>query len=245
MRLQRALARAGVASRRAAEDLIRAGRVRVNGRVAEIGASVDTDADVITVGGRRIRVARVVWLAFHKPVGCVVTRRDTRGRPTVFEMLPNIPGLTYVGRLDFLTAGLLLLTTDGAGANRLMHPRYGVERTYRAVVHGRSLDAIRRSLSRPVVIDRRPVRVVRVHVQQLRGGGRGRGRGGGASANVTLTLAEGRHRIVRRLCDRLGLKVERLIRLSHGPIRLGRLPVGKWRYLSRRELQELGALRAA
>ena len=243
MRLQRALARAGVASRRAAEDLIRAGRVRVNGRVAEIGASVDTDADVITIGGRRIRVARIVWLAFHKPVGCVVTRRDTRGRPTVFEMLPNIPGLTYVGRLDFMSAGLLLLTTDGEAANRLMHPRYGVERTYRAVVHGRSLDAIRRSLSRPVVIDRRPVRVVRVHVQQLRGGGRGRG--GGASANLTLTLAEGRHRIVRRLCDRLGLKVERLIRLSHGPIRLGRLPVGKWRYLSRRELQELGALRAA
>ncbi len=251
MRLQRALARAGVASRRAAEDLIRAGRVRVNGRVAELGASVDTDTDVITVGGRRIRVARIVWLAFHKPVGCVVTRRDTRGRPTVFEMLPNIPGLTYVGRLDFMTAGLLLLTTDGAGANRLMHPRYGVERTYRAVVHGRSLDAIRRSLSRPVVIDRRPVRLVMVRVRQGRGGGgKGRGRGGGGgggggSADLTLTLAEGRHRIVRRLCDRLGLKVERLIRLSHGPIRLGRLPVGKWRYLSRRELQELGALRAA
>ena len=239
MRLQRALARAGVASRRAAEDLIRAGRVRVNGRVAELGASVDTDTDVITVGGRRIRVARIVWLAFHKPVGCVVTRRDTRGRPTVFEMLPNIPGLTYVGRLDFMTAGLLLLTTDGEAANRLMHPRYGVERTYRAVVHGRSLDAIRRSLSRPVVIDRRPVRLVSVRVQQGRGGG---ARG---SVDLTLTLAEGRHRIVRRLCDRLGLKVERLIRLSHGPIRLGRLPVGKWRYLSRRELQELGALRAA
>ncbi len=249
MRLQRALARAGVASRRAAEDLIRAGRVRVNGRVAEIGASVDTDADVITIGGRRIRVARIVWLAFHKPVGCVVTRRDTRGRPTVFEMLPNIPGLTYVGRLDFMTAGLLLLTTDGEAANRLMHPRYGVERTYRAVVHGRSLDAIRRSLSRPVVIDQRPVRLVMVRVQRGRGGGgrgRGRGRGeGGGSVDLTLTLAEGRHRIVRRLCDRLGLKVERLIRLSHGPIQLGRLPVGKWRYLSRRELQELGALRAA
>ena len=235
MRLQRALARAGVASRRRAEDLIRAGRVKVNGRVAELGESVDPDNDLITVGGRRIAQARSVWIALNKPLGYVVTKRDPQGRRTVFELLPRVPGLTYVGRLDVATSGLLLLTTDGTAAHRMVHPRFGVERTYRALVHGRSVNEIRRMLARPVVIEGRPVQLVKAVVRE---GERG-------SADLTLVLAEGRYRIVRRLCERLNLKVERLTRLSHGPVRLGRLAPGEWRYLSKRELQAVRDLRAA
>jgi 23S rRNA pseudouridine2605 synthase len=227
MRLQRALARAGVASRRRAEELIEAGRVRVNGKVATIGTSVDPEADVITVGRRTIRPGRIVWIALHKPVGYVVTKRDPRGRKTVFQLLPDVPGLTYVGRLDVATTGLLLFTTDGAAAHRLTHPRYAVERTYRVLVHGRPPHEIRRALEREIVIDGRPVRVVRSRVRPAARG----------SSDVTLVLAEGRYRIVRRMCDRLKLKVERLMRLSYGPVQLGRLAAGEWRYLTRRELE--------
>jgi 23S rRNA pseudouridine2605 synthase len=231
MRLQRALARAGVASRRTAEALIRAGRVRVNGQVAALGQSADPARDRIMVDGHRLQPAREVWIALHKPMGYVVSRRDPEGRPTIFSLVPDVPGLTYVGRLDVMTTGLLLLTTDGDGANRLTHPRYAVERSYRALVHGRRPEEIRRLLERPVMIDRRPVAIRDV---KLRPADKGR-------TDLMLTLAEGRYRIVRRLCEHLGLKVERLMRLSHGPVRLGRLPAGRWRYLSRAEITALGA----
>src|SRR5881296_3116531 len=138
MRLQRALARAGVTSRRKAEDLIRAGRVRVDGAVATIGMSVDPGRQQVTVDGRAVRPASgpVTWLALNKPVGYVVSRSDPEGRRTVFNLLPKVPGLAYVGRLDIMTSGLLLLTTDGTAAHRLMHPRYEVPRTYWLAVHG-------------------------------------------------------------------------------------------------------------
>lgn len=229
MRLQRAMARAGFGSRRGAEELIRGGRVRVNGRVATLGMSVDPARDVVLVGTRRVVPARAEWLALHKPLGYVVSRRDPQGRRTVFELVPPVRGLTSVGRLDVMTSGLLLLTTDGEAAHRLMHPRFAVERTYQAVVHGRSDAEIRRALGRQIVLDGRPVRVLRWRVT-------GRGR----SSRLTLVLAEGRYRIVRRLCERVGLKVERLIRLSYGPIRLGTLKPGEWRRLSEVERRVLG-----
>lgn len=234
MRVQRALARAGIASRRVAEGLIRQGRVRVNGTVATLGQSADPARDRITVDGRRIQPARSVWIALHKPVGYVVSRRDPEGRPTVFSLLPDVPGLTYVGRLDVMTAGLLLLTTDGEGVNRLTHPRYAAERRYRVLVHGKPPAEVRRLLERPVVIDDRPVALTEVKVRPADGG----------RSDVLLTLAEGRYRIVRRLCERLDLKVDRLTRLSHGPVRLGRLPPGRWRHLSRVERAALAAAQA-
>jgi len=231
MRVHRAMARAGVASRRHAEELIRAGRVKVNGRVAEIGQRVDPVRDVIVVGGRRVVQARTEWLALHKPLGLVVSRRDPRGRHTVFELLPPVRGLTYVGRLDVMTSGLLLLTNDGEGANRLTHPRYEVERSYQALVHGRDEATIRRQLAQPVVIDGRAVNLIRWRVRPAVGG----------SSELFVVLAEGRYRIVRRLCERLGLKVERLVRLSYGPVRLGTLAPGKWRHLTEAELRALNA----
>ncbi len=225
MRLQRALARAGVTSRRKAEDLIRAGRVRVDDALATIGTSVDPERQRITVDGAAVRAApAVTWFALNKPIGTVVSRGDPKGRPTVFDLLPHVPGLTYVGRLDAMTSGLLLLTTDGHAAHRLMHPRFEVPRTYQLGTHGRSVQEVTRALARPVPIDGRPVRVLRSRV-----------RAAGRSVEIELTLGEGRNRIVRRLALALGLKVEWLHRTSYGPVRLGPLPEGKCRPLTRRE----------
>ena len=229
MRLQRALARAGVASRRKAEDLIRDGRVRIDGQVATIGMSADPDTQKITFDGRAVRTAKTTtWFALNKPLGYVVSRSDPEGRRTVFDLLPKVPGLTYVGRLDVMTSGLLLLTTDGAAAHRLMHPRYEVPRTYWLGVHGADAAAIRAALAKRIVIDGRAVKVVESRVRPAN-----------RSVEVELTLAEGRQRIVRRIAEQLDLKVEWLHRVAYGPVRLGKLPEGKWRELTK---QEIGAI---
>jgi len=231
MRLQRALARAGVTSRRKAEELIRAGRVRVDGEVATLGVSVDPARQRVTVDGRAVRPGAIAWLALNKPVGYVVSRGDPEGRRTVYELLPKVPGLTYVGRLDVMTSGLLLLTTDGGAAHRLMHPRFAVPRTYWLRAHGLSVADLRRALALPIVIDGRPVRVMDFRVRPV-----------ARSVEVELTLAEGRQRIVRRLAEALGLKVEWLHRVAYGPVRLGRLAEGKYRRLSAVEIQAIERL---
>lgn len=226
MRLQRALARAGVASRRAAEDLIREGRVRVDGKVAELGSKVDPSHQRITVNGRSVKLVARRWLALHKPLGVVTTADDEAGRRTVFDLIRNPAGLTYVGRLDVMTTGLLLLTTDGEAVHRLTHPRYRIPRRYSVLVHGLPTAEVEQAVKRPVVLDGREVAPFQMRV---RGGHKGR-------SIIDLTLAEGRHRIVRRWCEAIGLKVERLARLSYGPVRLGDLAVGRWRDLTGDEM---------
>jgi len=231
MRLQRALARAGVTSRRKAEDLIRAGRVRVDGAVATLGMSVDPGRQRVTVDGQAVRQGPLTWLALNKPVGYVVSRGDPEGRRTVYELLPKVPGLAYVGRLDVMTSGLLLLTTDGAAAHRLMHPRFAVPRTYWLRAHGQGVTELRETLTRPPAIDGRPVRVVDFRVRAVK-----------RRVEVELTLAAGRQRIVRRLAEALGLKVEWLHRVSYGPVRLGRLAEGKYRRLAAHEVEAIERL---
>ena len=225
MRVQRALAKAGIASRRAAETLIEDGVVRVDGEVATLGSKVDPDKQTITVRGKRVTQKPRRWIAFHKPLGVVTTAKDEEGRRTVFDFLPRSEGLTYVGRLDVMTTGLLLLTTDGDAVERLTHPKYHVPRRYTALVHGLPTAQIAEAVKRPVVVEGRPVVPGAVRV---RPGVEGR-------SILDVTLAEGRKHIVRRWAEALGLKVERLARLSYGPIRLGELPVGKWRALSAAE----------
>lgn len=231
MRLQRLLARAGVSSRRQAEALILAGRVRVDGAVATLGMSVDPARQGVTVDGRSVRLAPLEWLALNKPLGYVVSRRDPTGRRTVYDLLPKVPGLAYVGRLDVMTSGLLLFTTDGAAAHRLMHPRFAVPRIYRLRAHGLDAARTRSALARPPAIDGRRVEVVDARVRPAR-----------QSVEIELTLAEGRHRIVRRLAEAVGLKVEWLHRIAYGPVRLGRLAEGQYRRLATHEIEAIERL---
>lgn len=222
MRLQRALARAGIASRRAAEALIREGKVRVDGQPATLGMKVNPSRQKITVGGRSVHQKARRWLAFHKPMGVVTTASDEEGRKTVFDFIPDRAGLTYVGRLDVMTTGLLLLTTDGDAVHRLTHPRYHVPRRYTALVHGRPTAEVEAALGRPIEIDGRVVKAEQVKVRPGKDG----------RSIVDVTVGEGRNRIVRRWCEEVGLKVERLARLAYGPVRLGDLPVGTYRPLT-------------
>ena len=225
MRLQRALARAGVASRRAAEELIRGGKVRVDGAVATLGSKVDPDRQKITVAGRPVKLQARRWLAFHKPLGVVTTASDEEGRRTVLDYIPDPAGLTYVGRLDVMTTGLLLLTTDGEAVHRLTHPRYHIPRHYTALVHGRPTAEIAEAMKRKTLIDGRPVVPSDVRV---RPGTEGR-------SILDVSLSEGRNRIVRRWAPAMGPKVDRLARLSYGPVRLGDLPSGRYRPLTPKE----------
>jgi 23S rRNA pseudouridine2605 synthase len=225
MRVQRALAKAGIASRRAAETLIEDGVVRVDGEVATLGSKVDPDRQTITVRGKRVAQKPRRWVAFHKPLGVVTTAKDEEGRRTVFDFLPRAEGLTYVGRLDVMTTGLLLLTTDGEAVHRLTHPRYRIPRRYTALVHGRPTGEVAQAIRKRVVIDGRPVVPDEVRVRP----------GTDGRSIVDLTLTEGRNRIVRRWAEELGLKVDRLARLSYGPVRLGDLPSGRYRPLTPKE----------
>jgi 23S rRNA pseudouridine2605 synthase len=232
MRIQRALARAGVASRRAAEQLVAAGRVRINGEVASTGQSVDPSRDEITVDGKPVATpATSSWLVLNKPSGVLTTRADPEGRRTVFDLIDDTPGLTYVGRLDYMTEGVLLLTTDGEAAHKLTHPSSEVERTYVASVRGDGAAAARAAL-RGVQLEDGLVRPRDVHARRI-------GRG---LWELEITIAEGRTREIRRLCEALGLGIERLVRTKFGPVKLGSLPSGKTRPLTAREGEIIDAL---
>ena len=232
MRIQRALARAGVSSRRRAEELIAAGRVAVNGAPARTGQSVDPERDRITVDGKAVAApVESTWVVLHKPAGVLTTASDPQGRRTVFDLVPRRPGLTYVGRLDYMTEGVLLLTTDGDAAHRLTHPSTEVERTYVATVRGNGAAAVREA-RRGVELDDGIVQPERVEARSLSRG----------LWELELTISEGRTREVRRLCEALGLGVERLVRTRFGPVTLGKLPLGATRDLTAAERRVVDAI---
>lgn len=233
VRLQKVLARAGVASRRASEELIARGRVEVNGQVVtEFGTRVDPVRDVIRVDGARIPPEHHnAYLVLNKPRGVLSAMADDRGRRTLADLVPNRrhERLFHVGRLDADTEGLILLTNDGEFAQRMSHPSYEVRKTYLAVVEGsfehRELARLRRGITLedgPITPDK--VRIVARETRQTM---------------VEITLHSGRNRIVRRIFDALGHPVQRLSRTAIGPIRLGTLKSGECRDLTR---EELGAL---
>ncbi len=230
-RLQKVLAAAGLGSRRQCEELITAGRVEVDRRVVtELGARVDPGRQEIRVDGQMLPRPKLHYYAVHKPPGVLSTNRDPAGRRRVIDLLPGgHVRLFTIGRLDLNSEGLILVTNDGELANRLTHPRYGVRKTYRVQVVGRPDHDVLLKLRRGVHLDEGVARVEDVHILSHHKG----------SAVLELVLREGQNREIRRVLARLGHKVLRLIRTAVGPIRLGNLPPGASRPLSREEVAAL------
>ena len=231
VRLQKYLSRSGRASRREAERLMQAGRVRVNGKVvSELGARVVPGRDVVELDGTPVTVPLEVWVAFHKPPGVLTTRSDPHGGTTVYDLLPDgFAGLRYVGRLDKDAEGLLLLTNDGEGAHRVQHPSGEIEREYRAEVAGTvGQDELRR-LTRGVELEDGMARARRATLVEA----------GKVSSTLDLVLTEGRKREVRRMMDAVGHHVLRLRRTRFGPVLLGDLEPGAYRELTADEVEGL------
>ena len=228
-RLQKILARAGLGSRRRVEELIAAGRVRVNGETAVLGRRADPVKDKVEVDGSVVPVRPdLVHYLLNKPVGVVTTASDPEGRPTVIELVDPAARVWPVGRLDADTEGALVLTNDGELTQRLTHPRYGVSKTYVARVAGAGRAALQ-ALSRGVTLEDGPARAQSVRaLQQVPGG-----------MLVELTVTEGRNRQVRRMFEAVGCRVQALARTGIGPLMLGRLKPGTFRKLSPAEVQAL------
>lgn len=228
-RIQKILSARGLASRRTAENWIRAGRVRVNGAVCTLGASADPDADRIEVDGVPLPPPPgKKYLMLNKPRGYVTTLKDEKNRKTAASLVDCGCRVYPVGRLDYDSEGLLLFTNDGQLADRLMHPRANVEKTYEVTVEGnwRGGEAL---LARPIVLDG-----YRIHLPSVR-----LLRGEGSRAVFEITIREGRNRQIRRMCEAAGLRVLRLRRTQEGTLRLGMLPPGKWRELTKEEIESL------
>ena len=225
-RLQKILSARGVASRRTAEQMIRDGRVTVNGNIASLGQTVDVDTDEILIDGAPIPTGdQPVYIMLHKPRGFVTTLSDEQGRRTAADLVADCGVRVYpVGRLDLSSEGLLLFTNDGAFANRMMHPKHQVDKTYLAWVTDCSDEALQR-LRQPIVLDGYRIRAPKL--RQVKPG------------MLEITIHEGRNRQVRRMCEAAGMHVTRLRRIREGNLSLGDLPVGKWRYLTAEEIASL------
>jgi len=233
-RLQKILSQAGVASRRASEQLMLDGRVTVNGAtVFELGTKADPATDDIRVDGRRVKLAACArYLLLNKPRGYVTTRSDPQRRPTVIDLVQDVKEYVYpVGRLDYDTEGLLLLTNDGDLAARLTHPSHEVPRVYEARVLGIPDDHDLQRLSRGLVIEGRRTAAADVHMKPPRRDDE--------QATLVITLREGRNRQVRDMCDAIGHPVEHLRRVAIGPLRDSRLKAGHWRDLTPEEVARL------
>lgn len=227
MRLNAFLARSGVASRRGADDLIKAGRVRVNGEPGELNTFVGDD-DTVEVDGRRVGKQRLAYVLLHKPAGLVTTARDPQGRPTVVGLVGHEARVVPIGRLDADTTGVLLLTNDGQLAHRLAHPRYGVEKVYEVEVEGKPSDETIRRLAAGIVLEDGPTAPARA--RRL-----GRSR-------LELVLHEGRTHQVKRMCEAVGHPVRRLHRSGYAGLDLIGLAPGAWRELAGHEVASLRRL---
>ena len=236
MRIHKLLSDQGVASRRGAERLIEEGRVTVNGRPAVIGQDVNPARDIVHIDGERVafvKKAARYYILLNKPRGYVTTLSDELGRRCVAELLSDLPARVYpIGRLDKDSEGLLLLTNDGEFANMMMHPRHNVSKSYRVTVRPDLSDEQAAKLAEGVEIDGRMTLPAQVRVVTKEPG----------RVVMVITIKEGRNRQIRKMCEAVGLEVARLKRISVGPLKLGMLQPGKWRYL---QLNEIIMLRNA
>lgn len=231
-RLQKLISSAGLASRRAAEELIKQGRVKVNGETASLGMSADPELDDIRVNGKRLRISGTrVYIMLNKPRGYVTTLSDEKGRKTVAELVKGAGRRLYpVGRLDLNSEGLLIMTDDGEAANALMHPSHEVGKTYRVTVSGREPEAAVRELEALREVEGEPIRPAQVSLA---------GETGEGKYMLDVTIHEGRNRQVRKMCAAAGMEVRRLVRIAEGELSLGGLQTGKWRHLTSEELDWL------
>jgi pseudouridine synthase len=227
VRLQKFLADAGVASRRGGEQFILEGRVEVNGElVRQLGTRVDPIHDTVRVDGRPVRMRRKLYVALHKPRGCVCSRKDEHGRPTIYELLPREWTNIYsVGRLDYDTEGLIFLTNDGEFALRLTHPRYGVRKTYVVTAGGRIAEEALHQFTRGIYHGGEKLQADKAKLI--------------SSSVAELVLAEGKNREVRRMFESQSITVKRLQRTQVGKIKLAGLKPGKWRTLTEPEIKSL------
>lgn len=225
-RLQKILSARGVASRRRAEEMILAGRVACNDRVCALGDTADPNVDRITVDGRPLPdAAEHIYIMLHKPRGFVTTLSDEKGRKNAAQLVADCGIRVYpVGRLDMDSEGLLLFTNDGEFANAVMHPRTEVDKTYCVTVKGYTDEALEK-LKMPIVLDGYRIRAPKLQLLSS----------GEDTAQILVTIHEGRNRQVRRMCAAAGMQVQRLVRIAEGPLVLGELPLGKWRYLTAAE----------
>ena len=229
-RLQKILSARGIASRRKAEEMIRSGLVTVNGVAAELGDTADPDKDDICINGRPLPAPqKPVYILLHKPRGYVTTLSDEKGRPDAAQLVSDCGVRVYpVGRLDMDSEGLLLFTNDGAVANALTHPGHEVEKIYDVWVTGFT-PAAEEKLKRPITLDGYRIRPPKVELISVKVG----------NARFRITIHEGRNRQIRRMCEAAGMHCPRLRRVQEGPLKLGDLPKGKWRYLTSDEVASL------
>ena len=231
MRINKYIAECGIASRRNADKLILEGRVRLNNKpVTECGVDVNEYNDTVTVDGEKISLpSQYTYIVFNKPKGCICSSSDEKGRKTVFDYVDIGKRLFTVGRLDFDSEGLLLLTNDGEFANKLMHPRHEIKKTYRVYVEKFTPEKLEK-LCQPVKLDGYIIKKPTVSLISANEQG---------SALLEVIIHEGRNRQVRRMCDIADMPVQRLIRVAEGDLQLGKLPLGKWRYLTADEVEML------
>ncbi len=230
-RLQKIISSSGVASRRAGEELIKAGKVSVNGVTAKLGDSADIDIDTICVDGLILnRQEKRTYIMLNKPRGYVTTLSDEKGRHCVSELVADVGARVFpVGRLDMYSEGLLIMTDDGELANKLMHPSAEVNKTYYAWIEGECSSQALAKLGSALVIDGYKIKPAEVSVLQAKS----------EYTQLSITIHEGRNRQIRKMCQMCGLKLNRLMRVAEGSLQLGNLKAGKWRYLTGKELQEL------
>ena len=229
-RLQKILSARGVASRRKAEEMLRQGQISVNDTIAQLGDSADPDADEIRINGQLLpKQEQYIYLMLNKPRGYVTTLSDEKGRPNAAQLVADCGTRVYpVGRLDMDSEGLLLFTNDGDFANALMHPKHEVKKTYDLWVTGYHPGG-EVQLSRPITLDGYTIRPPKVRLIWAEG----------QKAKFQVTIHEGRNRQVRRMCEAAGMHCTRLRRVREGSLSLGELPLGKWRHLTAREVEEL------
>ena len=229
-KLQKIIASRGIASRRKAEEMITAGLVSVNGRTAVLGDRANPDEDDIRVAGKKLPpLQNYIYIMLNKPRGYVTTLSDEKGRPNAAQLVAECGCRVYpVGRLDMDSEGLLLFTNDGEFANRLMHPRHEIEKTYAVKVTGYTEEAFAR-LACPIELDGYRIQPPGLKLQSAEG----------KIARFLITIHEGRNRQIRRMCEAAGMKVLRLKRIQEGSLRLGSLPSGAWRSLTAEELENI------